>query len=552
MGPTHSTDQGINTLVADIGNPPDPNPPQPGLWEVESTTPIEWPHGETWICRSIRVGLDSHPLEFPLLDPLAGTIWPGAALQGRSIINGQIPDPITAPRGPGKIVIEAATGNSLSSVHVNATSLSEVTAAINNLVAAREPNEFAANYFFGARAVRSTQELQVAAEASGGFMGIFSASTQFTYEESEKRTWFLVVLRQKYYTIVFERPQVPSEFFAASVTVDNLKPYVGPGNPPVYVHSVSYGRIFYFLISTTESLNALEIAVNASFFGVADAGGGFKDVTTLRDKRLEAFAYGGSAQGALSALNAGWQKSSSVLNELAREVDIRFAKPVSYVIRSVYNDKDVLNALTTEYKINDCAPANITCVPGALHPGPGESLDNGCANAQDAVSWNFSWTACPAASEYELLVAHAQRGTVINTTLAGVSYNHTFERPFPELSDWTWMVRAKQDGVWGDWSTTVPFRLEPVNTDCETGVRLYEHINYSGKELRLNSDTPSLRNFSFNDITSSVRLYNITAVILWEHDGYTGRFIRLEANTPNIHLNPYVFGDKASSVQIIP
>jgi len=552
MGPAASRDKGIDTLVADIGVPPDPDPPKPGLWEVESTTPVEWPYGETWICRSVRVGLTTHPLEFPILDPLAGTVWPGAALQGRSILDGRAPDPITAPRGPGEIVLTNASGNPLSSVHVNIMGLSEVTAAINNLVAARAPNEFPADFYFGARTVRSTQELQVQAEASGGFMDAFSASTRFSYEESEQRTWFLVVLRQKYYTVVYERPQLASEFFADGVTVEDLKPYIGPGNPPVYVHSVSYGRVFYFLVSTTDSRNALEIAVNASFFGVVDAGGGFKDVTTLRDKRLEGFAYGGSAQGALEALNAGWQRSSSVFRELTREVDIRFAKPVSYVVRSVYNDKLVRNALATEYRIDDCAPANVTCVPGILQPGPGEALDNGCAHVPDNINWTFSWTPCVAATEYELLVNQAQRGTIINTSLTGTSYTHTFNSPFTDLFSWTWMVRAKQDGVWGDWSPVVSFRLESLNTDCETGVDLYEAINYGGRKLRLTANTPSVSPFGFNDVTSSVRLHNITAVTLYEADGYGGRSITLTADTPSIHVNPYGFGDAVSSVKIVP
>src|SRR5678815_3700087 len=55
---------GIDTLVADAGAYPDPVPPKPGLFEVESTDDVSWPYGEEWTCRTIRVGLDSHPVSY--------------------------------------------------------------------------------------------------------------------------------------------------------------------------------------------------------------------------------------------------------------------------------------------------------------------------------------------------------------------------------------------------------------------------------------------------------------------------------------------------------
>jgi len=88
---------GIDDLVVAAGEYPDPPPPKPDLFVPGIEEEIDWPHGETWICQPIRIGLTSHPVEFPLLDPLAGVVWPGAAIQGKSLIKGAVPDPITAP-----------------------------------------------------------------------------------------------------------------------------------------------------------------------------------------------------------------------------------------------------------------------------------------------------------------------------------------------------------------------------------------------------------------------------------------------------------------------
>ena len=42
------------------------------------------------------------------------------------------------------------------------------------------------------------------------------------------------------------------------------EPYVGPANPPVYIGSVTYGRIFYLLFESSASQTDLEAAVKAA------------------------------------------------------------------------------------------------------------------------------------------------------------------------------------------------------------------------------------------------------------------------------------------------
>lgn len=143
-------DAAVNSLIVAAGEYPDPPSPQPELFEPGVEHEINWSHGERWICRPIRVGLAAHPLEFLLLDPLAGVVWPGAAIQGKSLIDAGVPDPITAPRGGGSIILTNFTGNELSSVNLERINQASVTAAANQLVAARQLTEFPANLFFGA------------------------------------------------------------------------------------------------------------------------------------------------------------------------------------------------------------------------------------------------------------------------------------------------------------------------------------------------------------------------------------------------------------------
>ena len=47
---------------------------------------------------------------------------------------------------------------------------------------------------------------------------------------------------QSYYTVSAEPPSSPTSYISNKANFDNFKDYAGPGNPPTYVSSVTYGR----------------------------------------------------------------------------------------------------------------------------------------------------------------------------------------------------------------------------------------------------------------------------------------------------------------------
>ena len=46
--------------------------------------------------------------------------------------------------------------------------------------------------------------------------------------------------------------------------LDDLAPYMGPGNPPTYISSVTYGRRFVLLIESTSSTTEMKASIRAS------------------------------------------------------------------------------------------------------------------------------------------------------------------------------------------------------------------------------------------------------------------------------------------------
>jgi hypothetical protein len=109
------------------------------------------------------------------------------------------------------------------------------------------------------------------------------------------------------------------------------------------------------------------------------------------------------------------------------------------------------------------------CVPRLLTPEEGGVMDNGCANGQNGILWEFDWEDCAGAESYEISLRHPSFETPFDTPdLTVSSFTVLEDRSFGEASrfGWFWMVRAKVGGVLGDWSPERKFDLEPANTDC--------------------------------------------------------------------------------------
>jgi hypothetical protein len=111
------------------------------------------------------------------------------------------------------------------------------------------------------------------------------------------------------------------------------------------------------------------------------------------------------------------------------------------------------------------------CVPTLLAPEDGAVMDNGCTNQDNGISWEFDWADCAAAQSYEIHLGNPGfEESLDRSDLTSSSFTVLEDRVVPEGSrlGWVWRVRAKVNGVLGNWSPERTFDVEPVNTDCVT------------------------------------------------------------------------------------
>ncbi len=298
---------------------------------------------------------------FPLFNPNASVIYPGSLLQGKSL-NQATPDVIAVKRAGGTISIDVVDGNIQPSFSVEEIKKSTVSTAANNIIA-NATGVVPANFEFSYDFVSSKREmaLKMQADYENKFVEIES-SLSFSTDREYNR--MIVKLNQSFYTLSFDIPTSLDELFAPEVTPEDLARYVGPGNPATYVSDVTYGRIYYMLIESTSSQTEMNARVEGSFSGlVVDASGEveYNQLAQLENVKIKVFAFGGESGATIRTI--GVSDLSSIVDLLAESSDITTGKPVSYVVRSVYDNQIVSVKLNTEYDVKECIPTMTVGAP---------------------------------------------------------------------------------------------------------------------------------------------------------------------------------------------
>jgi hypothetical protein len=331
--------------------------------------------GASFSCTQTKYSLTKVPEKFVALNPNADVLWPGSLVQGKSMAGG-ILDPIPVKRAPGTITLTLASGGGGPFwKRMDRPSLSAAIEAQNQILAAYDgatPAKFSYSY----SSVHSSEQLAVAVDANVEGTN-WSAAAALSVATSDAKSRFLIQFTQEYFTMAFDPPEGPSGVFAEGVTAKQLEPYVGKGNPPVYVSSVTYGRIFYMLFESQVSQLELEAAVKGSYSGAAvgaslTASAAYKKV--INESTVKAYALGGSAEDAISAV-AGtdqFEKIAAFLTTGANFDKKSPGAPISYTIRYLGDSSQVKLALTTEYTAKNCVPNAEGC-DGVK--GSGKALD---------------------------------------------------------------------------------------------------------------------------------------------------------------------------------
>ena len=312
-------------------------------------------------CTSTPYSLTKTPENIFSFNPTADVLWPGALVQGQSYKAGTIEAfPITK-RAPITVSIPTLLFAGNSEV-VNNPSVATVEAAIGDIVGAAVTQGISASSSITYQQVTaySTSQAELSLGLSAHYLG---ASVDVALDLSKSSDLHSVVgyFTENQFTVTVPQPSKPGEFFSADLTGDDLQAAVnngqlGPTNLPVYVASVTYGRIMMFSITSRESTEAIQAALNAQYqggVGGVAASAKYSQLMSDGSTTFKVVTVGGSAANAEEMILSGDPTSF-----FGHDPAISTAVPISYELRNLGNNSVAALSETTSYNVQTCVESD--------------------------------------------------------------------------------------------------------------------------------------------------------------------------------------------------
>lgn len=314
--------------------------------------------------------------------PNAQTLWPGSLVQGASLSSNRLM-PAPLPRGPIRLTItEYAPGVTAENRPETVTrilqdpNLGSVTDTIFDLVFPNPGTEQPASVAVTAYSFYSAESGAIALQTDLSSVGT-SVSASLSNRNYRTESNVVVQVVQKYYTVTVSPFQYPSAALAPNVSLSAVQamtaPRDGNPNPLAYVSSVSYGRIAYIFLSSSEASEKLRVAAQATYNGLyANAGvkASAEEERIVNSARKEVFVLGGAASNAVE-LNTNnsdglqnWLRAGATFSRRSPGL------PISFTMRFLNTAQtDAGMAFSTDYTRPICtnSPERIVSVHRLYH-----------------------------------------------------------------------------------------------------------------------------------------------------------------------------------------
>ncbi|CAA7194246.1 thiol-activated cytolysin family protein [Chryseobacterium potabilaquae] len=250
---------------------------------------------------------------FTRLGTGAELMWPGNIIQGQTIKTGQM---ATIPigdegRNPIEVKVDAFSSNSTvpSSKMIESPTPGKVQIALSEIINGYYDSGtyFPANYSIDIQRTFSSKQLQMALNI--GYTGMIGLDGGFTFgiNFNKNKSYYAVTLKQKFFQVsVNSKTGLKGNdgWIKSSYPQEQLDPYITPDNPPVYISTVTYGRLYTLVYESDESEAKIEQALNFAYKNPAASittAQKLEYAATLQNARVYVKQLGGSATAGLEA-----------------------------------------------------------------------------------------------------------------------------------------------------------------------------------------------------------------------------------------------------------
>jgi hypothetical protein len=259
-------------------------------------------------------------------NPNSDVLFLGSLVKGNSLASG-ILDPIPLKRSPLTLTVTDVAGSGPLSRTIPSPDLASVTTGVRDLLTGLGPAQTTAAIVYEMGEGESAEDALLDVGVSVKWLSN-SVKASLTSTQSTKSHTIVVKLLQRYYTVSVNPPASAAAMISPDVSVSDAQRFIGTGNPPAYVATVTYGRMLFYVFESTSSIDKLKAALDATF-NILSVSGQVNITSdqqqTLNSSNIRMFAFGGSASDAVKLVTGDFK--SALVDYLRAGANFSAASP---------------------------------------------------------------------------------------------------------------------------------------------------------------------------------------------------------------------------------
>ncbi|MDO4691556.1 MAG: thiol-activated cytolysin family protein, partial [Porphyromonadaceae bacterium] len=320
-----------------------------------------------------RFSYSSSSLDFAMLSPWpTSVLWPGCIIPGGSLrgLDTPTPIPLLGKRKPGHILLQLSD---LEQEHEQSLTLQEEvqdmressvlqaqSRLLDRLTNSGKPTALQKEkieidprkvyrgtpFTYSIRSVCSLEEL-AALSGLDVDRSIGALKRRLGTDFRQDKTYQLVHIYQPLYTLSYEPPQAGfSGILNDSVSVEDLKPFTGKGNPLCYISSVTYGHAYYLLVESSQSHLDLFRLLHSTLSSLSE-GVLYYNKPELDELKVSLLRVGVVAEDQVT--RGKFSDAVDVIHRGSKLGKRHIGSPISFTVKHVYDSSPVRMSNTLKY-----------------------------------------------------------------------------------------------------------------------------------------------------------------------------------------------------------
>lgn len=464
----------IDTYLASLPAWSDFSPPvDPKNEKTGESDGVLTENGHRYYCHTDTYSFADTPTKLVTFTPDSNVLWLGALLQGKGYTQGigslgELPIRQRAPLVLSTNLLTEDTTRTVQKPTV--ASVQQATGQLISLAADRGL-PVASSVSFKQEDMHSLSQATLSLGVSAKYLGA-EVKNQLDYNRTLEQHSVAAYFVENAFTVSMVLPQTPGALFSDDFTQGLLDQQIalgriGPDNLPVFVDSITYGRVLMFSMTSTASSTDIKNTLNAVYNG--GKFGASADLTVeqqelLENSEIRVATIGGDSADALELIRSGELGSYFA----GGTPSLTSFRPISYTIRNLGDSTLAKVADTLTYNVRTCErqPLAWDVTVTFRKASVGDVDDEWGANSWDMRSfrWYVQGVNHLAAGDAGT-AAGVLENTCDSVPLAGYAGGQCMFWANPDLvvahsmwepvagqnGDWRVKLRFDNTGVYGEW-----------------------------------------------------------------------------------------------------